>query len=156
MYKTYLETPVGELELVEEEAGLCSISFDRPGKYRDVQEWETALLSEAKQQLQEYFEGKRKEFTLPLSLHGTEFQLRDWNALLKIPYGETRSYGEIARAIDCPKGFRAVGAANHRNPLVIVVPCHRVIGGDGKLVGYGGRGKGLDTKEFLLKLEGAL
>lgn len=156
MNKTYLDTPIGELELVEEEEGLCSISFSHLEKYKDVPVWESALLSEAKEQLREYFAGKRKEFTLPLSLHGTEFQLRDWNALLKIPYGETRSYGEIARAIGCPKGFRAVGAANHHNPLAIVIPCHRVIGSDGKLVGYGGKGKGLSTKAFLLKLEGAI
>ena len=91
-----------------------------------------------------------------LSLHGTDFQLRDWQALLRIPYGETRSYGEIARQIGCPRGSRAVGMANRNNPVAIIVPCHRVIGSDGSLTGYMGKNKSLDIKEYLLKLEGAL
>ena len=137
--KCMVATPVGELELVENE---------------DVLEEETALLSEAKRQLLEYFAGERKKFELPLSMHGTKFQMRDWEELLAIPYGETRSYGEIARAIGCPKGSRAVGMANRNNPIAIIVPCHRVIGSNGSLTGYAGKNKALDIKEYLLKLEG--
>lgn len=103
-------------------------------------------------ELQEYFAGQRREFSFPLDLRGTQFQLKCWRALLRIPYGETRSYAEIAREVGCPQGFRAVGMANHDNPIAIVVPCHRVITTDGKLGGYGG---GLAVKEYLLKLEGA-
>jgi methylated-DNA-[protein]-cysteine S-methyltransferase len=102
-------------------------------------------------QLEEYFAGCRRVFDFPLELRGTEFQRRCWNALLQIPYGETRSYAEIARAVDCPRGFRAVGMANHDNPIAIVVPCHRVLASDGTLGGYGG---GLELKRKLLKLEG--
>jgi methylated-DNA-[protein]-cysteine S-methyltransferase len=105
------------------------------------------------QQLQEYFAGERREFSFPLDLRGTDFQLACWRALLAIPYGETRSYGDIARAVGKPQGFRAVGMANNRNPLAIVVPCHRVIASDGTLCGYGG---GLEVKRKLLELEGAL
>lgn len=111
------------------------------------------LLKKAVKQLDEYFAGKRKKFDLPLSMKGTEFQQKVWEALRAIPYGETRSYGDIAKAIGKPKAARAVGMANNRNPVSIIVPCHRVIGANGSLVGYGG---GLKAKEFLLKLEGTL
>jgi O-6-methylguanine DNA methyltransferase len=104
-------------------------------------------------ELEEYLEGRRREFSFPLDLRGTEFQLACWRALLAIPYGETRSYADIARAVGHPQGFRAVGMANNRNPIAIVVPCHRVIASDGALCGYGG---GLDIKRKLLELEGAL
>ena len=104
-------------------------------------------------ELEEYFAGQRREFSFPLDLRGTEFQLACWRALLQIPYGETRTYADIARAVGKPTGFRAVGMANNRNPLAIVVPCHRVIASDGTLCGYGG---GLDVKRKLLELEGAL
>jgi O-6-methylguanine DNA methyltransferase len=104
-------------------------------------------------QLEEYFAGQRREFTFPLDLRGTDFQLACWRALLAIPYGETRSYADIARAVGKPNAFRAVGMANNRNPIAIVVPCHRVIASDGTLCGYGG---GLDVKRKLLELEGAL
>lgn len=101
-------------------------------------------------QLREYFDGKRKNFDFPYKLEGTEFQMKVWKALQGIPYGETRSYKDIAVAVGCPQGARAVGMANNRNPILIAVPCHRVIGADGKLVGYG---CGLDMKEALLQLE---
>jgi methylated-DNA-[protein]-cysteine S-methyltransferase len=104
-------------------------------------------------QLEEYFAGRRRQFDLPLDLHGTEFQKRCWQELLKIPYGETRSYADVARAIGKPSAVRAVGLANGQNPIAIIVPCHRVIGSDGSLTGYGG---GLETKRKLLELEGAL
>jgi O-6-methylguanine DNA methyltransferase len=102
-------------------------------------------------QLRQYFAGERREFTLPLDLHGTEFQLRCWHALLEIGYGEIRTYAQLARTVDSPIGFRAVGAANGANPVSIIVPCHRVIASDGTLGGYGG---GLEVKEKLLRLEG--
>ncbi len=104
-------------------------------------------------ELTEYFAGKRRQFSFPIDLRGTPFQLSCWRALLKIPYGETRTYRDIARAVGLPQAFRAVGMANNRNPIAIVVPCHRVIASDGTLCGYGG---GLDLKRRLLELEGAL
>jgi O-6-methylguanine DNA methyltransferase len=104
-------------------------------------------------ELEEYFAGKRREFSFPLDLRGTDFQLACWRALQAIPYGETRTYADIARAVRKPNAFRAVGMANNRNPIAIVVPCHRVIASDGTLCGYGG---GLDVKRKLLELEGAL
>jgi methylated-DNA-[protein]-cysteine S-methyltransferase len=104
-------------------------------------------------EMEEYFSGKRREFIFPLDLRGTDFQQACWRALLAIPYGETRTYADIARAVGKPKAFRAVGMANNRNPIAIVVPCHRVIASDGTLCGYGG---GLDVKRKLLELEGAL
>lgn len=113
-------------------------------------EKEIPILCEMKKQLQEYVDGKRREFTLPLNPKGTKFQKKVWEALCKIPYGETRTYKEIAYQVDCPSGSRAVGMANHNNPIGIVIPCHRVIGANGKLVGYAG---GLDKKEYLLDLE---
>ena len=111
---------------------------------------ETPLIKKAAAQIEEYLAGKRKKFTLPLVLRGTEFQVAVWRALQDIPYGETRSYKEIAAAIGRPKAVRAVGMANNRNPISIIIPCHRVIGHDGSLVGYGG---GLPLKRRLLELE---
>ena len=113
-------------------------------------EGKSELLQRTEAQLSEYFEGKRHEFDLPLKPSGTEFQQRVWAALMDIPYGETRTYKDIAIAAGCPKGYRAVGMANHNNPISIIVPCHRVIGSGGKLTGYGG---GLPVKEYLLGLE---
>jgi O-6-methylguanine DNA methyltransferase len=111
-----------------------------------------AALAPYLRELDEYFAGKRRVFSMPLDLRGTEFQLQCWRALLEIPYGETRSYADIARAIGHPQAFRAVGMANNRNPIAIVVPCHRVLASNGSLCGYGG---GLDIKCKLLELEGA-
>ncbi len=118
-------------------------------KFEDSPRQMQAYVSE----LEEYFAGKRREFTFPLDLRGTDFQQACWRALLAIPYGETRTYADIARAVGKPNAFRAVGMANNRNPIAIVVPCHRVIASDGTLCGYGG---GLDVKRRLLELEGAL
>ena len=117
--KMYLHTTVGELELVADTNGLCRISFGKTAKASDICEEEIPVLRKAIEQLSEYFAGQRKVFELPLSLRGTDFQLRDWNALLEIPYGETRSYKDIAEAVGCPRGFRAVGMANRRNPLAV-------------------------------------
>lgn len=111
---------------------------------------ETSLIKEAAQQLEEYLEGNRKEFTIKLAPQGTVFQQKVWKALLEIPYGETRSYQQIARTIGNPKAYRAVGMANHNNPIMCVIPCHRVIGANGKMVGYAG---GVDIKIRLLQLE---
>ena len=111
---------------------------------------ETPLIQKAAKQIEEYFAGKRKKFSLPIVMHGTEFQMDVWRALQSIPYGETRSYKDIAVQIGRPKAVRAVGMANHRNPISIIVPCHRVIGHNGSLTGYGG---GLPLKQYLLELE---
>lgn len=119
-------------------------------KQIDEKDIHSALSDKVFIQLQEYLSGKRKSFEFPYELHGTPFQKKVWNALSEIPYGETRTYGEIAKAVGNPKACRAVGMANHNNPMTIVVPCHRVIGANGKLTGYGG---GLDMKEYLLELE---
>jgi O-6-methylguanine DNA methyltransferase len=140
------------------EKGLVALEFDR-GHLPLVKDkslrWEPSdkKTKPFTRELNEYFAGKRRDFTFPLDLRGTPFQLSCWRALLDIPYGETRSYADIARAVGRPQGFRAVGMANNRNPIAIVVPCHRVIASDGTLCGYGG---GLDIKRKLLELEGAL
>lgn len=144
-----VQSPVGDLTLTEENGALTGLYFGR--RSLEGEEGLTALLERASRQLEEYFAGKRKQFDLPLSLWGTEFQRQVWAALRDIPYGETRSYGQIAQAVGRPKAVRAVGMANHRNPISIIVPCHRVVGADGSLTGYGG---GLENKKFLLALEG--
>jgi methylated-DNA-[protein]-cysteine S-methyltransferase len=137
------------LRLIAGDSGLRAIEFDPtvPGGNPNGSH---PVLNEAIRELREYFEGSRREFTVPLEMAGTDFQLRVWRALLAIPYGETRAYREIATSIGAPTAVRAVGAANGANPLPIIVPCHRVIGSNGKLVGYGG---GLPLKKRLLKLE---
>jgi len=169
LHCTRFISPVGPLFLAATEQGLVALEFDhhlsgqqtiRPNP-RDLRTEgkELRFVDSATQlqpyiaELEEYFAGKRREFGFPLDLRGTEFQLACWRALQRIPYGETRSYADIARAVSCPQGFRAVGMANNRNPIAIVVPCHRVIASDGSLCGYGG---GLDIKRKLLELEGAL
>ena len=153
MYYCYIDTPIGELLLAGEEDALSMIGFPKGSMRRDPEpDWiyNEKPLAEARRQLQEYFAGERKAFNLPLHLSGTEFQVSVLEALQKIPYGETVSYGEIAKRIGRPRAMRAVGAANGRNPIPIVVPCHRVIGSSGDMTGFGG---GIDTKEALLRLE---
>ena len=152
-----MDSPVGRLTLVGSDDGLAAILWenDRPGRVRlniAAEDSGHAVLLEAERQLREYFAGRRKQFELPLAPAGTPFQQKVWDALLKIPFGETRSYSQIARQIGHPGAARAVGAANGRNPLSIVAPCHRVIGSTGKLTGFAG---GLETKSHLLTLEGA-
>lgn len=144
------DTMLGSVTFVEEDGALLAISTSR--LYEGICQ-ETATIKEAHQQLTEYLKGERKTFDLPLNLKGTDFQKQVWMALCDIPYGETRSYKQIAESIGNPKAVRAVGMANNRNPLLIVVPCHRVIGANGKLVGYGA---GIEKKEFLLRLEKSL
>ncbi|HMK23955.1 MAG TPA: methylated-DNA--[protein]-cysteine S-methyltransferase [Terriglobales bacterium] len=152
-----IDTPIGPLNLAISDKGLVTVEFHRAGFPRKTGNiaWEHSESKAAPyaKQLAEYFAGKRREFTFPLDLRGTPFQLACWHALLAIPYGETRTYADIARAVGKPQAFRAVGMANNRNPIAIVVPCHRVIASDGTLCGYGG---GLDVKRRLLELEGAL
>ena len=147
-YGLYLETSIGRLYLEQEGEFLVSL-----GKAENSEEGvlqETLLLRRAAEEIIEFLEGSRRSFDIPIHMKGTDFQKKVWQALLEIPYGETRSYGEIAARIGCPKGARAVGQACNRNPIMIIVPCHRVIGGNGRLVGFGG---GLDIKEKLLTLE---
>ena len=142
-------SPIGYIRIVEEDGAIIGVDFtDKIDQDQLVNE--TELIKKTYQQLSEYFEGTRKEFDINIELRGTPFQLQVWKQLLKIPYGKTASYKWVAENIDCPKGYRAVGMANNRNPISIIVPCHRVIGHDGSLVGYGG---GLDTKKKLLSLE---
>jgi methylated-DNA-[protein]-cysteine S-methyltransferase len=150
----FLNTPLGRLRLVSDGTHLVTIEFEgRHGYSAGDQEVCDPVLSSCASQLEEYFAGERDTFDLPLAAGGTDFQRAVWAALADIPYGELRSYRDIAEAIDNPAAVRAVGAANGRNPLPIVVPCHRVIGSDGSLTGFAG---GLEAKTRLLQLEGAL
>jgi O-6-methylguanine DNA methyltransferase len=169
LYFANTESPIGPLFLAASGRGLVALEFDArlPGQqsirpnprhlrqenrgfaFEDSPREMLAYLNE----LKEYFASKRREFTFPLDLRGTDFQLACWRALLAIPYGETRSYADVAGAVGKPQAFRAVGMANNRNPIAIVVPCHRVIASNGTLCGYGG---GLDVKRRLLELEGAV
>lgn len=144
----HVDTPVGPLGLVASERGLRRILWPgEPGAGGDEE-----VLATAAVQLREYFAGTRRTFDVPLELEGTDFQRRAWLALAEIPYGETRSYGEQARRLGVPRAARAIGAANGANPLPIVLPCHRLVGADGSLTGFGG---GLDVKRWLLEHEGA-
>lgn len=147
----FYDTPVGLLRIMDNDSAIIEITFSTEAP-RKAEEEETPLIAAAAAQLAEYFEGKRREFDFPTEAGGTEFQRRVWQELCRIPYGQTRTYKQIAEAIGCPKGFRAIGMANNRNPIAVVVPCHRVVGSGGKLVGYAG---GLDIKEKLLHLEEA-
>ena len=154
MHYRLLDTPIGTLRLASDGSHLVKIEFE--GQYRaDTAESDSSdpVLLASADQLREYFAGQRNSFDLPLTARGTPFQQAVWSALAAIPYGELRSYRDIASAIDKPTAARAVGAANGRNPLPIVVPCHRVIGSDGSLTGFAG---GLQAKTCLLELEGVL
>jgi len=146
----FYDTAIGKIGIVESQNAITDVYFHKEVQTEEIKEKETELLKEAGKQLKEYFEGKRKSFNLPLMPTGTEFQQKVWQALQSIPYGEIRSYGEIAKIIGNPKAARAIGMANNRNPISIFIPCHRVIGANGKLVGYGG---GLHIKEYLLNIE---
>lgn len=148
----YYKSPIGNLIIMEEENAIIKLCFKEQEitNIKDIQEFETPLLKKAKKQLEEYFEGKRKKFDLALRLNGTSFQNKVWKALLNIPYAKTCSYKDIAKNIGNENASRAVGNANNKNPLPIFIPCHRVIGSNGKLIGYAG---GLDIKIKLLELE---
>ena len=156
--RTILPSPVGTLTLVASDIGLSAILWedDAPGRVRLGPFREDAdhpILASARAQLHDYFAGTRRVFDLPLDFRGTDFQKSVWSALLTIPYGETRTYGQIAAAIGRAGASRAVGAANGRNPISIIAPCHRVIGTNGALTGFAG---GLAAKDYLLRLEGSL
>ena len=148
MIYTFMDSPVGRLLLARDDAGIAIISFDGA----PLSDWtrSDASFDDARSQLRAYFANELREFDLPLAPRGTSFQLDVWNALRAIPYGETRSYAQLAKTIGRPNAVRAVGAANGANPLPIVVPCHRVIGSNGSLTGFGG---GLTAKRYLLDLE---
>ena len=155
MRYTYMESPVGRLLLVGSEDGLAGVHFvNGKSPTKPQKDWllDNAFFNDAITQLTAYFNCQLTEFDLPLDLQGTPFQIEVWRTLQEIPYGKTISYGELARRINRPLAVRAVGAANGQNPIAIIVPCHRVIGSNGKLTGYGG---GLENKETLLTLEGA-
>jgi methylated-DNA-[protein]-cysteine S-methyltransferase len=152
-----MESPIGKLKLVASDKGLVAILWenDRPSRVRLgelVEDGGHPVLVETERQLGEYFAGRRREFSVALDMRGTRFQRDVWEALLAIPFGETRSYGQLARQLGNQRATRAVGAANGRNPVSIIVPCHRVIGSSGKLTGFAG---GLDVKVRLLNLEDA-
>ena len=156
-YDTF-EGPQGSMLLVANDRGLAGVYFDRQKHHPKRQaDWKKdphhRVLRQAKRELAEYFAGKRKRFEVALSPNGTPFQRSVWRAISTVGFGETITYGELARRIGQPDAVRAVGAANGKNPIPIIVPCHRVLGADGSLVGYSA---GVKTKEFLLKLEGAL
>ena len=161
IFYSHMETPIGKLLVASSEKGLVRIMFSHEGKVDSVSllkkehPEETLVEDRGKnllviKQLEEYFNGSRTVFSLPLDIRGTEFQKSVWDALKKVPYGETRSYGEIARSIGKPKAARAVGNANRKNPIPIVIPCHRIIGSDGSMTGFGG---GIPLKKKLLELE---
>ncbi|MCM3000615.1 methylated-DNA--[protein]-cysteine S-methyltransferase [Paenibacillus cellulositrophicus] len=166
VYYSEMISPIGPLTLCATEKGLCLIEFG-PFNVKEavLQKWsrtwcgggdfvqDDERLAEAKRQLGEYFAGERKTFDVKLDMRGTPFQLQVWSSLADIPYGEIRSYADIANAIGRPKAVRAVGGANNKNPVPLIVPCHRVIGADGSLVGYGG---GMEIKRHLLTLENSL
>lgn len=146
----FYESDVGRIGITEKDGRIIKVYITNDTVPKDAQLCETPLLKEAARQLESYFAGELKEFTLPLAPEGTEFMKKVWAALCEIPYGRTASYKEIAEKIGAPKAARAVGLANNRNPLPIFIPCHRVIGADGSLVGYAG---GLEMKKKLLDLE---
>lgn len=153
----FVGSPIGRLTLCSDGAALTGLYMETPGDQPSVQaagreDPEVSPLREAARQLDQYFSGRLRKFELPLQLRGTEFQRRVWNALTTIPFGETRSYSQLARDIGNPSACRAVGLANGKNPIAVIVPCHRVIGADGSLTGFGG---GLPRKQWLLRHEGS-
>lgn len=155
-YRRLHPTPLGELTLLATGQGLSAVLWEndnprRVGQINRIDGGRSAILDAACCQLDEYFAARRRVFTLPLDFYGTEFQKQVWQALLTIPFGQTRSYGELAAQIGRPGAMRAVGAANGRNPISIITPCHRVIGRDGKLTGFAG---GMEAKAWLLRHEG--
>ena len=157
MYFKHMNSAIGRLTLVADDTSLVAVLWpnDKPSRVKlgaMIEDRDQFILREAERQLNEYFKGERTAFDLPLHFRGTAFQKRVWQALLQIPYGQTRSYAHLAKAVGYDSASRAVGLANRTNPISIIVPCHRVIGASGKLTGYAG---GLETKARLLELEGA-
>lgn len=151
-YIYYYDTMIGKIGIVEKDGAITNVILKKERIPDGYLEEETFVIKEAYRQIDEYLHKKRKEFQLPIMLEGTDFQIRDWREISKIPYGKTKTYGEIAESLGLKKGARAVGNANNKNPLPIIIPCHRVIGASGSLVGYGG---GLNIKRTLLDIEGS-
>lgn len=149
-YLKKIETVIGKINIVEEDGYIIMVDIGEKEDMKNIEEKDTKLLKEAEKQLEEYFSLKRKQFNLPYKQEGTTFMKKVWNALQEIPYGETRSYKQIAEEIGKTKAVRAVGMANNKNKIPIIIPCHRVIGSNGKLIGYA---LGLDVKKYLLDLE---
>lgn len=155
LFHKFVTSPVGKLKLVASDKGLVAILWENDNPRRvpltsSMEDDQQKILVEVERQLNQYFTGERRSFSLPLDMRGTPFQKDVWEALLSIPFGETRSYGQLAKQIGRSSASRAVGAANGRNPISIIVPCHRVIGSSGKLTGFAG---GLETKATLLDME---
>jgi len=149
-YIYYYSHKFCNLGIAEENGAICRIFFEKIKVPNDFYKSDNPLIKKASDQLDEYFDGRRKTFDLPLTLNGTDFQIDVWKALQNIPYGETRSYGQLAALIGTPRASRAVGMANNRNPIPIIIPCHRVIASNGSLSGYAG---GVELKKRLLELE---
>ena len=149
-YIKYYDTPFKRVKIIEEDNKIIRLSFDEKDNFGEFELKDTELLNQTTKQLDEYFEGKRKKFELSLNPSGTEFMKKVWKALEEIPYGETKSYKQIAETIKNPKASRAVGMANNKNPIPIIIPCHRVIGANGELVGYA---LGLEMNKLFLELE---
>ena len=147
-YTTCYQTAIGPFEITGHQKGILTITFNKEPLKTDTEL--PACMKECMRQLDEYFKGRRQKFSIPLLLEGTDFQKAVWRQLQKIPFGQTASYGDVARSVGSPKAFRAVGNANNKNPIPLIIPCHRVIGSDGKLVGFGG---GIWRKEWLLDHE---
>lgn len=150
MYRKIVDSPIGKIELIEEDNNITEINILKNIKINSIKQKNTKLLMKTEKQLKEYFSGIRTKFTVPLNPKGTKFMKEVWNELLNIPYGEVRTYKEIAQKIGNINAARAVGMANHKNPIPIIIPCHRVIGSNNKLVGYA---LGLYVKQYLLNLE---
>lgn len=148
MYKAYYKSPIGMIEIVSDQDSILELSFVEEAER--VKDEVPAILKSALRQIDEYFQGKRKEFDLKLNINGTEFQRKVWEQLLKVPYGKTACYGDVAKAVGNGKASRAVGGANNKNKIAIIIPCHRIIGANGSMVGYAG---GLWRKEWLLQHE---
>ncbi len=151
-FSTILDSSIGPIQLTASDKGISGLIFDAKSDTGSTGDTHP-ILNEARKQLDEYFQGKRKEFNIPLDMSGTAFQMKVWHAVTKIGYGTTATYLDIAKAIKNTKSVRAVGLANGKNPIPIIIPCHRIIGANGKLTGYGG---GLWRKEWLLRHEGAI
>ncbi|NKB89144.1 MAG: methylated-DNA--[protein]-cysteine S-methyltransferase [Acidobacteria bacterium] len=156
MHFTYVDTPIGPLFVAGDHDALHEVSFSTGHQIREPREgWteDAGSLRFATVQIDEYFAGTRRDFDLPLAMQGTDFQKRVWNELMEIPFGESRTYGEMAETLGSPGAARAVGRANATNHIPLIVPCHRVVGADGSLTGFGG---GMPTKQWLLRFEGVL
>ncbi|MCO4795208.1 MAG: methylated-DNA--[protein]-cysteine S-methyltransferase [Bacteriovoracaceae bacterium] len=150
MFRQYIKSPIGTVEVLCDDTSLLSVSFVSKATKKENS---NKITKKTIRQLEEYFSGKRKDFDLPLKIEGTQFQKKVWKNLTRIPFGKLKTYGQVAKSIGKPLACRAVGGANNKNKHAIVIPCHRVIGASGDLVGYGG---GLKYKKYLLELEGSI